>query len=337
MASDGRWYAPELHPNYSPPPPPPPSPPASEVPTAAVPPVPTTSMPVVPSAQSGGPIAAHIPGPSGPQTEGAPLPDSKPPIYKKWWIWAIAAVVLLAIGGSAAAGSKKNTNASATSTTSAPPRTGAPASTTTTYHASATTTHPAPTTAPPAPATTSPAPTTTIPAGRHVQGTAVTLGAGTFTGGKDVAGGLYDITPGAGQSGNFIVSGSDSYDEILGFDGTEGVPTVRVTISNGDQIQISSLSAVTFTPVTTPLTTSHTTTNLYAGTWTVGQDIGAGRYVATPGSGQSGNFIVSGNDSYDEILGGDSSLGGVPSVTVSLSNGDVIDISGMSQVTMTAQ
>ena len=45
--------------------------------------------------------------------------------------------------------------------------------------------------------------TTTAPAGRQVKGAAVTLGAGTFTGGKDVQVGLYDVTPGAGQSGNF--------------------------------------------------------------------------------------------------------------------------------------
>lgn len=176
------------------------------------------------------------------------------------------------------------------------------------------------------------------PAARQVKGTAVTLGAGTFTGGKDVAVGLYDVTPAAGQSGNFMVSGTDSYNEILGDAGAAGgVPKVRVQISNGDKIEISGLSSVSFTPVTTPFVTAHTTTNLYAGTFIVGQDIGAGRYVATPGSGQSGNFIVSGNDSYNEILGGDSSMGGVPSVTVSLSNGDVIDISGLSQVTLTAQ
>jgi hypothetical protein len=157
-------------------------------------------------------------------------------------------------------------------------------------------------------------------------------------GGKDVAIGLYDVTAPSGQSGNFRVTGTDSYNEILGTDGAgDGVPVVRARISNGDQIQISGLSNVTFTPVTAPLVTAHTTVNLYAGRWVVGQDIGVGRYVATPGPGQSGNFVVSGSDSYNEILSGDSSLRGVPSVTVGLAKGDVIEISGMSQVTMTAQ
>ena len=273
-------------------------------------------MPTVPATESGEPTAAYSPYGGSPQPDEPPQGGPKAPIYKKWWAWVIAGVVLIVIIAIAANGSKKNTNTSATISTTAAPATTAPTPVTTAAP---------PTTAPP-------------PAGRQVKGTLVTLGAGTFTGGRDVAVGLYDVSTGAGQSGNFIVSGTDSYNEILGSNGgLGGVPTVRATISNGDQIQISGLSAVTFTPVSTPYSTAHATTTLYAGTWAVGQDIGAGRYVATPGSGQSGNFIVSGPDTYNEILGGDSSSGGVPSVTVSLSQGDVIAVSGLSQVVMTAQ
>ena len=161
----------------------------------------------------------------------------------------------------------------------------------------------------------------------------------TFTGGKDVQAGLYNVTPGAGQSGNFSTQGNNqTYNEILGVADGQGVPSIRAQISNGDQITISGLSAVTFTPVPTArLVTAHATVNLSTGTWTVGQDIGAGRYVATPSVGQSGNFIVTGNDSYNEILGGSSADGGVPSVTVSLTTGDVIQVSRISQVTMTAE
>lgn len=187
--------------------------------------------------------------------------------------------------------------------------------------------------------TTPAAPATTAPAVRQATGTAVTFGSGTFTGGKDVQAGLYNVTPGAGQSGNFSTQGNNqTYNEILGVADGQGVPSIRAQISNGDQITISGLSAVTFTPVPTArLVTAHATVNLSTGTWTVGQDIGAGRYVATPGVGQSGNFIVTGNDSYNEILGGSSADGGVPSVTVSLTTGDVIQVSSMSQVTMTAE
>ncbi len=188
------------------------------------------------------------------------------------------------------------------------------ASTTTTTAAAA-----ASTTAPRVATTTHPAPTTTAPAGRKVQGTATTLGAGTFKGGTDVPVGLYDVTTAAGQSGNFTVG--TTYNEILGGDGSGGgVPSIRVQISSGDQIQISSLSTVVFTPVTTPYVTAHATINLGAGTWVVGKDIGSGRYVATPGAGQSGNFTV--GTTTNEILGTDTSTGDVPSVAVTLNNGE---------------
>lgn len=238
--------------------------------------------------------------------------------YKKYlgWFWKhkiiTAIIVLVVIIVAATSGSSNNQNTSDNQT--------AAKSSTQSQQKTSTNTQPA------------------KPAERQVKGTAVTLGAGTFTGGKDVAVGLYDVTPGAGQSGNFIVSGTDSYNEILGNAGAAGgVPKVRVQISDGDKVEISSLSSVTFTPVTAPFVTAHKTVNLYAGTFIVGQDIGAGRYEATPGAGQSGNFIVSGADSYNEILGGDTAYGGVPKVSVTLSNGDVIAVSSLSQVTMTAQ
>jgi hypothetical protein len=134
---------------------------------------------------------------------------------------------------------------------------------------------------------------------------------------------------------------SPTYNEILGSDTSlSQVPSVRAKISRGDKISISGLSAVTFTPVAAPLVTSHTTITLGAGTWVVNQDIGSGRYVATPGPGQSGNFTVTGGsftDNVNEILGSDTSLSQVPSVSVNLSKGEVIAISGISQVIMTAK
>jgi hypothetical protein len=130
-----------------------------------------------------------------------------------------------------------------------------------------------------------------------------------------------------------MVDGANSYNEILGGDPSMSeVPKVRVTISAGDKITISDLSSVTFTPVTTPYITAHAPATLYAGTFVVGQDIGAGRYVASPGAGQSGNFMVDGSNSYNEILGSDASMSEVPTLTVDLSDGDTISISGMSQV-----
>lgn len=146
-----------------------------------------------------------------------------------------------------------------------------------------------------------------------------------------MAPGLYDVTTGTGQSGHFVVSGTDSYNDVLG---TRGVPKIRVEIAKGDQIKISDLSQVFFKPVSTAFVTSHSAVTLYAGTWTVGQDLGPGRYVATPGSGQSGEFSIA-SEGVDEVLGGDPSDGGVSSYTFGVRSGDVIEITGLAQVTLT--
>jgi hypothetical protein len=161
----------------------------------------------------------------------------------------------------------------------------------------------------------------------------VTLGAGSFTGDTDVAPGLYDVTTGPGQSGNFIVNGTDSYNEVLDSSGSQGVPKIRVQISSGDQIQISDLSQAFFTPVSTPFVTTHSAVTLYAGTWTVGQDLGPGRYVATSGAGQSGTFIIT-NEGVNVVLSSNPGRGAVSRVTFNVQNGDVIEISGLEQVTL---
>jgi hypothetical protein len=145
--------------------------------------------------------------------------------------------------------------------------------------------------------------------------------------------GLYDVTTDRGQSGRLVVTGPNSYNEILDSSGVKGVPEIRVRISTGDRIRISGLSEVLFTPVSTPFVTSQSAVTLYAGTWTVGQDLGPGRYVATPGAGQSGKFIIK-SEGVDQILGGDPTLGEVPSVTFSVNNGDIIDISGLGEVAL---
>lgn len=166
---------------------------------------------------------------------------------------------------------------------------------------------------------------------RQTEGSAVVLGSGTFAGGTDVVPGLYDVTTGPDQNEHFIVTGTDLYNEVLG---TKGVPKIRVQISKGDQIQISGTSEVFFTPVSTPFVTSQSAVNLYAGTWTVGQDLGPGKYVATPGNGQTGQFVIQ-SEGVAVTLGGDSSQGEVPSVTFTVQNGDVIEITGLGQVSLT--
>jgi hypothetical protein len=276
------------------------------------------------------PIVTHVT-----QTPQWTPPQAPKPKHRLRWILAgvVGFFVLIVIISVAAGGAK---NKPAVSSPKAPAPAAKAAAPKTHVATSAPKVHvaapaPAPKAAPapapkPAPATPPPVPA------RQVTGTATTLGAGSFTGGTDVAPGLYDVTTAPGQSGNFIVNGTDEYNEILGANGIDGVAKVRVQISSGDSIQISDLSQVVFTPVTTPLLTTHSTVSLYAGTWTVGKDLGPGRYVATPGAGQSGNFIVD-NEDVNEILGGSD---GVPNVTMNLQTGDVVTISGLGQVTMSA-
>lgn len=162
----------------------------------------------------------------------------------------------------------------------------------------------------------------------------MTLGAGDFAGGTDVAPGLYDVTTGPGQSGNFVVTGPDSYNEVLASQGSQGVPEIRVRISDGDQIQISGLSQTFFTPVSTPLVTTQSTVDLYAGTWTVGQDLGSGRYVASASTGQSGTLTIA-REGVSVTLGNDTNHGQVRSVAFNVQDGDVIQISALRQVTLT--
>lgn len=149
-----------------------------------------------------------------------------------------------------------------------------------------------------------------------------------------MAPGLYDVTTGAGQSGSFVVSGTDSYNEILDASGSQGVPEIRVQIANDDQIQISGLSQVYFTPVSTPYVTTQSQGSLYAGTWTVGQDLGPGTYVATPGAQQNGTLTIAA-EGVDETLSSNPRHGAASSVTFTVQSGDVIQIAGLGQVTLT--
>lgn len=75
-------------------------------------------------------------------------------------------------------------------------------------------------------------------------------------------------------------------------------------------------------------------TTLGAGSFIVGTDIPAGRYVCTGDS--SGNFFVYEKEFpvVNEILGGQENLG-VSSVTIDLKDGQKIEISGINNVTFT--
>jgi hypothetical protein len=304
VASDGRWYAPETQLDHVA---------RTVTTTSASPAVPTTSTrsspppaPVPELPPAGVPMGRRG-GPAMPD----PHPAARRPIYRQWWAWAVAAgVFAVSFAVPSFADSKRNTSATR--------------ETATTVAGSAVV------------STVAGAPWIRTPPVRRIEGVAVTLGAGSYTGGPDVVPGLYDVSAPVGDVGSFLVVGADSYDEILGGDPAVGVPTVRVRISVGDQIAISGFSTVAFAPVRTPLVTTHGTETLGAGTWVVGQDIGPGRYVATPGIGEHGTIAIDGSGAPGEALSGDGTADGVPSAVVSLSMGEVVAISSLGQVTMTA-
>jgi hypothetical protein len=160
---------------------------------------------------------------------------------------------------------------------------------------------------------------------------AATLGAGTFTVGVHLAPGRYTITTPEGF-GNFFVydDGLPIVNELLG-QADLAVPSITTNLADGDSIEIRGLAEVVFTPAEPGLYTTIT-----AGSWNVGLDVPAGRYIVTPTDPASfGNFFV-----YDgswpvvnEILGGDY---GVPSVTVDLADGQEIRVGGLPSVTLTA-
>ncbi|MDR0416441.1 MAG: DUF2510 domain-containing protein [Propionibacteriaceae bacterium] len=236
----------------------------------------------------------------------APRPVKKPkPLVKRVWFWLLIVVALFVIIGvvNSLGGSDKPS--------------------------------PAATGDPTAQADDGEAPPDAAPARDNSTAEPAQLGAGVFTVGADVRPGRYVITPAEGESGNLQVSRPSDplyVNEILGDAMGLGVPSVTIGLADGDEITISGLSAVSFTPAETALSTTLTT-----GRWDVGVDIPAGRYTATPADGQSGNFFVyrgSGFPLVNEILGGE--LGGeygVPNVTVNLEDGQTVVLSGLSSVT----
>ena len=170
---------------------------------------------------------------------------------------------------------------------------------------------------------------------RNIVGIETDLGVGTFQGGKDIQIGLYDITSINGNGIFTVIAGGGALrsNEVLGNAQNLGISKVRVNIQNGDEITLAGIDKVHFQPVTTPIITTVHTVNMYSGSWVVGEDIAAGRYMATTSG--SGNFVlntIEGIPDINEILGGNS---GVRNITVDLTDGEIIDISGIRQVMLT--
>ena len=155
----------------------------------------------------------------------------------------------------------------------------------------------------------------------------ITLQTGIFIVGEDIPKGRYACT--GDSSGNFIIkdkNGIPIVNEILGSDQL-GVSKVTTNLKDGEEIKISGIKNVKFTPVETGFSSE-----LGAGTWEVGLDIEQGKYIAEVNEGQ-GNFVVydNGFPKVNEILDASGNMG-VPSVTLNLKDGEIIKISSLNNV-----
>ena len=160
----------------------------------------------------------------------------------------------------------------------------------------------------------------------------ITLSSGTFTVGQDISTGRYVVT-GDGR-GNFTVHGSAGLrvNEILrtkDSDSNFGVPSITTDLEDGDRIEIRGINNVTFRSVQRSLSNTLTT-----GNWIVGEDISAGTYDVTVSQGETGNFIIllDSRPVVNEILSNTPSGFGVETVRVNLQDGQLITISGISEV-----
>jgi len=157
-----------------------------------------------------------------------------------------------------------------------------------------------------------------------------TLFSGTFMVGQDIPPGRYVIT--ADGSGNLFVNDGDlpRVNVILNNEVGFGVTSLTVYLYEGEEIEISRINNVIFTPAIT-----ESSTTLTAGDWIVGLDIPAGTYDATPTEeGFFGNFFVFDGalPSVNQILGGDI---GVERVRVNLREGQRVQMHNIESVTFT--
>lgn len=232
----------------------------------------------------------------------------KKKFYKRWWFWVLVVILIGAIGSgigsqgtddSSTSKVQKNSSSKVEKTSSAKSSSSKQS--------------------------TSASSKSSAPANTAKE---VTLNTGEWTVGTDIQPGRYTITPVSG-SGNLTSTGSGQgtdINEILGQDDGMGVASVTTDLTRGEKVKLDGIPQAKFSPVVSR--NSANTTALSTGTWIVGKDLKAGRYNVSPDSGQSGNFTVDGSTSVNEILGD----GGTSKVTMTVENGDVINVSGMTGV-----
>ncbi|WP_047983570.1 hypothetical protein [Ornithinibacillus californiensis] len=252
--------------------------------------------------------------------------DNKKPFYKKWWFWLIIAIIVLfaLFGG----GDEEDPVEEDTGTEETQDE-GTDTNDDTTDEEQDTNED----------TTEEPAEDEEVPADEpatrdNSSAQETTLNTGTFIVGEDIPAGRYVIT-GDGMGNLFVYdeNGLPEVNEILDNSAEMGVTSVTTNLEDGQEIEISGINNVKFTPAETKISNT-----LSAGSWEVGLDIEPGRYNVTTPSGM-GNFFVynsMGLPTTNEILDASGELG-VKQITVTLEEGQEIKISGLNEVNFEAR
>ncbi|HEY8804955.1 MAG TPA: hypothetical protein VIM42_07635 [Clostridium sp.] len=161
-----------------------------------------------------------------------------------------------------------------------------------------------------------------------------TLSSGDYTVGSEIGVGIYDFT--FSGTGNLTVddaNGNNITNEVGGNADGNGITKYRSMLIQDSKVNISGMS-MNIVPATQTLA-PYAQTSIYAGYWIVGKDITAGRYTIST-TENTGNLMISdssGASKTNEVLG--KSQYAVPSTVVDLADGDIIQVSGLNNVSLT--
>jgi hypothetical protein len=144
-----------------------------------------------------------------------------------------------------------------------------------------------------------------------------TLGPGTYVVGSDknIVPGLYSLSPGSQQHGNFTILSSTASHSVILDDNTDGVTNTKeawAQLSTGDKVQISggNLSTVNFRAVVTSTSAQSALAKLYDDVFTVTDTphrTNPGRYFVTDSQDKDAYILIVDKDhniKYNEPLNG---------------------------------
>lgn len=170
------------------------------------------------------------------------------------------------------------------------------------------------------------------------QGEAVTLDEGVHDVGKDIEPGRYVVTADSGYGSVYVTDAEDRgiiSETIDG--GTEGIEE-RVTqfavfLDEGYSIEIDYIESMNFTPYETA-----SVETIFSGQWVVGEDFPAGVYdVSLPETEETGSLEVTAHPEFNKSRHtlGSAEYGGMTEFTMSLEDGDVVELRYIPEITLT--